>query len=129
MFTFSDNPSLLLVDPMSIDLLNTMETRALISMLDFMDTEPDQQLGDKLLVSKIIVPCLKKVAERLPIREKQNELSDKKQAFSNIFIKTYTYTKPFGRINHFQIPLVFQFVLNRPILFTHGIIYFINMKY
>lgn len=49
---FLDGPSLLLVDPTSIDLLNVMETKALISMLDFIETESDQDATDKLLVRK-----------------------------------------------------------------------------
>lgn len=51
-FLFLDGPSLLLVDPTSIDLLNAMETKALISMLDFIETESDQDATDKLLVRK-----------------------------------------------------------------------------
>lgn len=47
---FLDGPSLMLVDPMSIDLMTAMETKALISMIDFADTNNDQDTTDKLLV-------------------------------------------------------------------------------
>lgn len=36
-----DDSTLLLIDPTSIDFMNAMETKALMSILDFMDTETD----------------------------------------------------------------------------------------
>lgn len=40
----------MLVDPKSINLLRATDTKALLSMLDFMDTAADQDAIDKLLV-------------------------------------------------------------------------------
>lgn len=47
---FLDGPSLMLVDPMDKDFLNSKDTKAFKSLLEFMDTDFDQNAAEQMLV-------------------------------------------------------------------------------